>query len=140
MRHRRAIVVGFVALVLAGLFALWRVGARMGEPEISNIGDLTDAKIPEDPALFVSDSDLLTPSPHKVQDRVVKEGMGDGLPGAPYFIDFGDGRFAFGHSDDRGYTGAFFTRAAQEHQTFWYDDALIKWDARARGAQDAKGR
>src|SRR3954466_12691531 len=105
MTRRLELGIGLLAIVAVGFLFLRRVRPRLADPEVSNVGDFTDARLEQPPETFVSAKSLLVPSAHKVRDRIVDDATDAGFAGAPYFIQFGDGRYVFGHTDAQGYTG-----------------------------------
>ena len=132
-------------LIVAGLGAvivvlILVVGPRiLRDPEVSNPFDVADADVEEDlpPDLFSSDPALFKPAAHSIVEQIVAEGTDAGMDGAPYFVELADGRYVFGHSDRAGRTTAIHTAQPIQHRTYWYDDALAKWNAKHAAFPDA---
>lgn len=134
--RRKAILIGcgLVAFVAAAMF----VGPQLlRDPEVSNPEDLRDGPAEPPPPLefFISDPQLIQDGGQLIQERIVEEGTTTGLEGAPYLIEFSDGRYAFGHSDRAGYTKQLHLKKSLPHQIVWYDTALARWSAKAGTAQ-----
>jgi hypothetical protein len=116
------------ALLALGLVAAWGavqcIGMSLGHPEVSNPADAAAPSVPArpEPEFVVSDRSLLRQDGVLIRERSVGS-TGQGLDGAPYFLQISDGRYAYGFADAEGWTHPIRVGQPLPYEVFWYDDA-----------------
>lgn len=128
---RKTTVVLVVSGALLGTLVL--IGPRLlRDPEVSNPREVSapveDLHLPPD--FTISDPGLLTGKPHEIVERIGTGASDAGLEGIPYFVELADGRYVFGHSDHLGRSRPIYTSEPVRHQTYWYGDAIERWQTR----------
>lgn len=135
---KRAIL-SALAMVVAVWAALVLIQKCSRDPEVTNTADTERPSegIELGPAFFVSDPTLLVPQGIAVEERAIDKASGRGLADAPYFIQFSDGRYAYGYADDQGRTRSLYASQSVAHEVFWYDDAWAKRNALSQRPREA---
>jgi hypothetical protein len=122
--------VGAVATTASVALGVWLYRLPRADREVSNAADFDGRELPDAPRFHASDPRLIRKTAHEIQYQYTDE-AGQPWSDTPYFIQLADGRYAFGYTDERGFTRAIFTDRKQEATVVWADEALARWFARS---------
>jgi hypothetical protein len=125
---KKAVLITLVVFVVAWALVV-AIQNSSRDPEITNPADAEESrgKAEQEPEFVASDPSLLVPKGTSIEEQAVDESSGQGLADAPYFIQFSDGRYAYGYADGQGRTRRIYAPQSVSHEVFWYDDA---WERR----------